>query len=350
VASLRSVLTNVQVLPGTTSVARFDDVLVWFETDPRGGGTVLNDLLEAVRSVAGGSVASRQLGARLATILNGGDTTAVPALVAATPEGNGLRVVVHGWGAVVADGIHIPNGWFDQVVTERSTFFLGRNTATPLAPVEGSVLDLEEGVVPGDGVSFALAHAGAPITEPPPASPPADSPTAVPAAAGSPGAPSAAPVAAAPPAPAGAPLPAEPPAYEPPPSDPPLEPAPPGASAAEAQPAPAPLPPGRIVLDDGRSAVLERTCVLGSAPHGSPAVQTGVAVPLTVTGTGVAAVHVELRLEQGTVAVRDLGSAATYVLRPDDTTWKPLAPGQLSTLEPGSRIAIGQRTLSYERP
>ena len=103
------------------------------------------------------------------------------------------------------------------------------------------------------------------------------------------------------------------------------------------------------MLDDGSSAVLERTCVLGSAPYGSPAVQTGVALPLVVMGPGVAAVHVEVRVEPGNVAVRDLGSAPTYVLAPGGVTWAPLAPGQISALAPGSRIAIGQRTVSFER-
>lgn len=53
--------------------------------------------------------------------------------------------------------------------------------------------------------------------------------------------------------------------------------------------------------------MLERTCVLGSTPHTSPAVQTGVAIPLTVVGPGVAGVHAEVRVGAAGVAVRDLG-------------------------------------------
>ena len=336
-------LTNVQVLAGTTSVARFSDVVVWFETGPEGGGTLLPQLLAAVKDVASGDVAPRHMGARLATVLNDGDATTVPALAAATPEDAGLRVVVHGWGCVVADGIHIPSGWADQVIHDRSAFFLGRNTATPLAPVEGSVLDLEEGVVPGDGASFTLAGADDPAAAAAPGGAPAASPDL----------PSAAPVAAAPPMAAEPTFPAEPPAYEPPPSDPPAGvPTTPSAAGLPDVPAPAaaPLPPGRLVLDDGRSAVLERTCVVGSAPHGSPAVQTGVALPLTVTGPGVAAIHVEIRVETDNVAARDLGSAPTDLLPPGGTTWERLTPGRISPLAPGSRIAIGQRTISYERP
>jgi hypothetical protein len=331
------VLTNVQVLAGGTSVARFDDVVVWFETGPDGGAVMLTQLLEVVQGVASGSVPSRQLGARLAAVLNTGDAAAVPAMVAATPEGDGLRVVVHGWGAVVADGIHLPNGWVDQLITDRRTFFLGRNTVTPVAPVEGSSFDLEDGIVPGDGVSFALAPA--PLA---------------PGGLASPSAPPV-PVAAAPPVPAavGGSQAVEPPAYEPPASDPPSVTAGSigfGSPATRAAPAPAAHSPGRLLLDDGSSATLERTCVLGSAPHGSPAVQTGVALPLTVQGVGVAPLHAEVRVEPGGVAVRDLGSATTYVLPPGTSSWTPLAAGQISPLAPGTRVALGQRTFSYERP
>ena len=110
------------------------------------------------------------------------------------------------------------------------------------------------------------------------------------------------------------------------------------------------MPPGRLVLDDGSAATLERTCILGSAPQGSPAVQTGVAIPLTVVGVGIAPVHVEIRIDQGQVSVRDLGAGATYVLAPGTASWAPLAAGQISPLVPGGRVALGQRTISYERP
>ena len=330
-ASLRPVLTNVQVLAGASSVARLGDVVVWFETGPDGGGVMLTQLLQAVQGVASGSVPSRQMGARLAAVLNTGDAQAVPALAAATPEEGGLRVVVHGWGAVVADGVHLPNGWVDQVITDRSTFFLGRNTVTPVAPNQSSIPDLEDGVVPGDGVSFSLS------TDPAPAPTPAPDP-----------APAAGPAA---PGPAEGP----PPLAWPPPrgpavvhlSEPVQAPAPPVATTP---PAAGSLPAGRLVLDDGSSAVLERPCVLGSAPQASPAVQTGVAIPLTVAGAGVAGVHVEVRVEPSGAAVRDLGSAPTHVLAPGSQTWMPLAPGQVIPVAPGTRIALGQRTFSYERP
>jgi len=469
------VLTNVQVLAGASSVARFDDVVVWFETGPKGGGELLAKLLHVVRGVASGSVPPSQMGAQLADLLTVGDDESVPALAAATPEDGRLRVVVHGWGAVVADGVWLSSGWADQVIADRTTFFLGRNTVTPVTPVEGSPFDLEEGIVPGDGVSVTRTPAArlAPVPTvavtaaavpfpgaPPPAdragapdpwAPPEPAPAQASVQAGPPAAgasdpwPEAdgpavtsasapAPVEDAPPstpvhdpdawsevegaavtatsaplddqppsspaadadpwaAPAGVPAAGEPPADEPPPSDPPapaaspadspwagpgtgggapaptiwpppgVAPEPMGAAPRTPPPGPpqpfgirpspsaAPPPaPGRLVLDDGNSAVLERTCVLGSGPEASPAVQTGVALPLTVVGPGVSPIHAEIRVERHRVTVRDLGSAPTYILAPGGSSWIPLRAGQISELAPGSRIALGQRTVAYERP
>lgn len=304
-ASLSPVLTNVQVVPGTTSVTRLGDVVMWFETGPQGGGEVISHLLHAVRVVAGGSRPSSELGARLAEVLNSADPQEVPALVAAAPEEGGLRVVVHGWGTVVADGVHIPNGWVDQLLPSRNRFFVGRNTATPLTPTAGpDLVELvaEDRPVAGDGALFSLAPA------------PAAAPAApVPAPAG--------------PSPAVAP---EPIAWPPPP--------------------PAPPRPGRLVLDDGSTAELERTCVLGSAPHSSQAVQAGAATPLTLAGPGVAQVHAEVHVDHAHVAVRDLGAAATHVLAPGAQSWAQLSPGQITPIAPGTRIALGQRTISYEQP
>lgn len=56
-------LTNVQVLAGATSVARFEDAVVWFEAGPGGGGAMLTEALQAVQAVGNGSEQSRQLGA-----------------------------------------------------------------------------------------------------------------------------------------------------------------------------------------------------------------------------------------------------------------------------------------------
>ena len=268
-----------QVVPGTTAVARFGEVVVWFETGPNGGGLVLTQLLQATQSVASGSVPSSQMGARLAAVLNGGDATSVPALVAAAPEGDGLQVVVHGWGAVAAEGVHLDKGWADEHLASQSAWFLGRNTALARAPVTHPTLGPGDGVVPGDGLRFSLT-----------ATPPAQA-------------------------------------------------APPGVPA-----------PGRLVLDDGSMAVLARTCVLGSAPQLSPAVQAGVATPLTVGGPGIAAVHAEVHLGSGQVGVVALGPAVTYLLEVGAHSWVPLTAGALTPLAPGARIALGPRTISYQQP
>jgi hypothetical protein len=287
------VLTDVQVVPGTTAVARFGEVLVWFEAGPHGGGAVLTQLLQATQGVASGSVPSGQMGARLAAVLNGGDATSVPALVAAAPEGEGLRVVVHGWGAVAADGVHLPNGWADEHLASPGVWFLGRNTAVARAPVAHPTLGPGDGVVPGDGLRFGLT-----------ATPPAQ-------AAASEG---------------------------------------PGPSRSEGPLGAGAPAPGRLVLDDGSMAVLARTCVLGSAPQLSPAVQSGAATPLTVGGAGVAAVHAEIHLGPGQVGVVALGTAVTYLLEVGAHSWVPLPAGALTPLAPGARIALGPRTISYQQP
>ena len=298
------VLTDVQVVPGTTAVARFGEVLVWFEAGAHGGGLVLTQLLEATQGVASGSVPSSQMGARLAAVLNGGDVTSVPAMVAAAPEGDGLRVVVHGWGAVAADGAHLPKGWADEHLASQGAWFLGRNTAVASAPVAHSTLGPGDGVVPGDGLRFGLT-----------ATPPAQ--------------------AAAP----EGPRPAR--------SEGPLG---PGPSRSEGPLGPGAPAPGRLVLDDGSMAVLARSCVLGSAPQLSPAVHSGAATPLTVGGPGIAAVHAEVHVGSGQVGVVALAPAVTYLLEVGAHSWVPLAAGALTPLAPGARIALGPRTISYQQP
>lgn len=261
-------------------MARFGEVLLWFEAGPQGGGAMLTQLLQATQGVASGSTPPSQMGTRLAAVLNSGDESSVPALVAAAPEGDGLRVVVHGWGAIAAEGVHLPNGWVDEHLDPQRAWFLGRSSAVATPSLPDPLLGPADGVVPGDGVRFGLTATS--------------------------------------------------------PAPPPARDAKPGL--------------GRLVLDDGSTAGLTRTCVLGSAPHLSPAVQSGAATPLTVDGPGIAAVHAEIHLGPDQVAVVTLGPAVTYLLEVGAQSWVPLAVGAMTLLAPGARIALGPRTISYQRP
>lgn len=284
----------VQVTPGANAVGRFGDVVVWFETDPSGGGVMVTHVLQILRAVAAGSVAPHQMGARLAAVLTTGDHTAVPALVAAVPLQDGLQVVVHGWGAVAADGIRVTQGWVDEVLTGRLSWWIGRNTANPVPPSPRSVVELVEGLVPGDGAAIAV--------DPPPS------------------------------APALAQQPVE------------VQPELPEMHPADLD------PPVRIVVDDGRTIELTTGFVLGTNPEGSRAVRQGLLQALVIddpAGT-VRPVHAELRVDGGRVAIVDATDGATHVLAPGADGWTLVPQGQVLKLQAGTRVAVGTRILLFQ--
>ena len=300
---------TVQVTPGESSVARFGEVVAWFETDSRGGGVMVTQVLQILRSVAYGAVAHHELGSRIAALLTTGEVGAVPALVAAVPVEGGLQVVVHGWGAVVADGLRIPNGWVDEVVPGRETWWIGRNTATPLAPVVGSPIALQEGLVPGIGAGIALeARSAAPVVE----APVLEAPVLEAPAAESVFAPTAD---------------AEPPAD--------------GVDAGESS--------ALLQLDDGTTLEITTGFVVGSAPESSRAVRQGLLQPLVLTDAGgtVRPVHAEVRMEDGRVMLVDATGGATHVLPPGATDWQLVQQGRAVEVEVGTRVAIGTRVIYF---
>ena len=319
-------------------VGRYGNAAVWFETGPAGGGATAAELLRVVREAGEGSVPAAELGARLAQILNSGGRSSVPALAAALATDEGVQLVVHGWGQVVTDGLRIPNGWVDQLLTGRASIWIGRNTANPQAPDPNSPFDLASGVVPGDGAALALD-----VTVTAPAAT-RGFPEAAAAAA-----PPAAPLApVAPPAPA-APPPAAPPTVSAPVPQPPVFPpmeAPPAAAP------PAAAPHARLVLDDGAETIVSGNLVIGSLPGQAPAVLQGLAKAMVLVepSGSVAAVHAELRLDGGQIAVVDAGSpGGTFVLPVGATSWQPVPAGQAMPVTPGTRVACGQRTFTLEK-
>jgi hypothetical protein len=290
--SLPVVPTTVQVTPGVTSVARMGDVVAWYETDESGGGVMVTQILQLLRSVANGAIPHHQLGSRVAALLTTGDQGAVPALVAAVPVEGGLQVVVHGWGAVVADGLRIPNGWLDEVIPGRQAWWIGRNTATPVAPTPGASVELHEGVVPGSGAGIS---------------------------------------------------------YEPDP--PPVIEIPDEMLDLGPEPEPADLdPPVRVAIDDGRVIELTTGFIVGSAPDGSRAVRQGLMEPLHLADPGgsVRPVHAELRVFDGRVAIVDATDGATHVLVPGATEWALVEQGKILKLQAGTRVAVGTRILHFQ--
>ena len=264
-------------------MGRFGDVTAWWETGDEGGGVTLTQVVQLLRSVASGALAPGQVGARIAGVLTTGDPTAVPALVVAVPVPTGLQVVVHGWGAVVADELRIPNGWIDEVVTGRTAWWIGRNTATPQAPVIGAPVELLDGVVPGDGAGIALYDAPAPEPEPMPEP--------------------------------------EAPAFVP------------GHIV---------LDDGRAVQVTGTTIIGTDP---GEARAVRIGMAEGLALS-SPDGT-VRPVHAELRLLPDRIVLVDATNGATHVLAPGAAAWEPAENGALLPLLPGTRVALGSRTFSY---
>jgi hypothetical protein len=109
-----------------------------------------------------------------------------------------------------------------------------------------------------------------------------------------------------------------------------------------------------LVRDDSTVFSVDGSYVLGSGPEGDPAVISGQARPLRLSGPAteeVSAVHAEVRCQNWDVTLIDRGSEyGTFVLRPGETDWERLAPYQVHVLTPGTHLACGQRILTYASP
>ncbi len=161
-------MVSVQVLPGPGIVARFGDVLVWLEEGEAGGRAVTGRVLDLARGLADG-VDVGPVGGQLAEVLRS-DPHAVPAMVLVAPSADGLKVVVHGWGRVLADGVDIDGGWVDRDLAWTTALAAGRGGDILRVPTPGSVLDLRSGSTPGGGAAVALASREAAVMASSPAS------------------------------------------------------------------------------------------------------------------------------------------------------------------------------------
>ncbi len=108
---------------------------------------------------------------------------------------------------------------------------------------------------------------------------------------------------------------------------------------------------GFLVLDDGATYALDGRYVLGRDPSDDPLVASGEGrpIPLDDPQRSVSRVHAEVRLAGWDVQLLDRGSTnGTYVLRGGD--WEPVSSDEPRLIQPGTRMAIGQRTFVYEAP
>jgi hypothetical protein len=110
-------------------------------------------------------------------------------------------------------------------------------------------------------------------------------------------------------------------------------------------------PLGVLVLDDGAVHTVDRDYVLGREPDDAPEVTSGAATALTLDDPDVtmSRVHSRLQLIGWEAQLVDAGSAnGTYVAKAGAADWTRLQPGEISVLLPGTRIALGGRTMVFD--
>lgn len=104
-----------------------------------------------------------------------------------------------------------------------------------------------------------------------------------------------------------------------------------------------------LVAEDGTSYPLDRAYVIGRGPSVDESVRRKTAAPLVLQrDRHISRVHAYLTVDDGTVYLRDAGTAAgTFVSTPDEPRWTRI--GQSPTeLPPGGRIRISEQILTYQ--
>jgi hypothetical protein len=112
-----------------------------------------------------------------------------------------------------------------------------------------------------------------------------------------------------------------------------------------------PRPPlGVLLLDDGTGFTLDKDYVVGREPVLDGDVAAGRARPLRVPDPGgtVSRLHLRISLIGWQVEVRDLNSSNGSVLTLPNGAERRLAPGDAVTIEPGTRIGVGHRSIQYQ--
>lgn len=114
-----------------------------------------------------------------------------------------------------------------------------------------------------------------------------------------------------------------------------------------------PRPPlGVIVLDDGQTFVVDRDYVLGRDPDNDEAVRAGKADALIVAdpGRSISRVHARIELDEWDVRLSDCTSANGTFTAYAGSGWTPVVPGHPVTIQHGTHVLLGQRTLLFDSP
>lgn len=112
-------------------------------------------------------------------------------------------------------------------------------------------------------------------------------------------------------------------------------------------------PLGVMVFDDGSVVPLTQDYVIGREPEIAPQVADGswAALQLDDPELKVSRVHARIELRNWDVRVVDAGSAnGTFVAKKGQEEWTRLVPEEPLTVTPGTRIALGSRTMEFDSP
>lgn len=105
------------------------------------------------------------------------------------------------------------------------------------------------------------------------------------------------------------------------------------------------------MTDEGAVFSLMQDYVVGREPETAPEViaDTAGSIALDDPEIAMSRIHARILLDGWEVRVEDATSAnGTFVRQGDDGEWTRLVPGVPTTIEPGTRIALGGRTLTFE--